>query len=118
MKGWGLSGNLTADPELKFTGTGKAYCNFRIAIRQGKDKDGNEKPAWFQDCVLWNEYAAENFATLVKGTKVMVIGEMKQDHWQTPEGEPRQSNVFAAHDGGASCMFQKVTATKATKEAS
>ena len=72
-----ITGNLVANPELRFTSTGNPICSFRIASNQGKDKE-----ALFIECEVWNEDITESVAELSKGTRITVTGILKQDHWE------------------------------------
>ena len=86
-------GNLTADPELRFTPSGAAVANFTVAStprmfdRQTNEwKDGE---ALFLRCNIWRE-AAENVAeSLTRGSRVIVSGRLKQRSFETREGEKR-----------------------------
>src|SRR2546423_12140451 len=86
-------GNLTADPELRFTPSGAAVANFTVAStprtfdRQSNEwKDGE---ALFLSCSVWRQ-AAENVAeSLQRGARVIVTGRLKQRSYDTREGEKR-----------------------------
>ena len=86
-------GNLTADPELRFTPSGAAVASFTVAStprtfdrQAGEWKDGE---TLFMRCSLWRE-AAENVAeSLTKGTRVIVQGRLVQRSYETREGEKR-----------------------------
>lgn len=88
-----LVGNLTADPELRFTPSGAAVANFTVAStprtfdRQSNEwKDGD---AMFLNCSVWRQ-AAENAAeSLTKGMRVIVQGRLKSRSYETREGERR-----------------------------
>lgn len=88
-----LVGNLTADPELRFTPSGAAVANFTVAStprtfdRQSNEwKDGD---AMFINCAVWRQ-AAENVAeSLQKGMRVIVQGRLKSRSYETREGERR-----------------------------
>ncbi|WP_232547149.1 single-stranded DNA-binding protein [Propioniciclava soli] len=88
-----LVGNLTADPELRFTPSGAPVANFTVAStprtfdRQTNEwKDGD---AMFLNCAVWRQ-AAENVAeTLTKGMRVIVQGRLKSRSYETREGERR-----------------------------
>jgi single-strand DNA-binding protein len=77
-----IVGNLTADPELRYTQTGLAVANFTVAStprvfdRQSNDwKDGDPL---FMRCSIWREFAEQVQASLVKGNRVIVTGNLKQ----------------------------------------
>ena len=84
-------GNLTDDPELRFTSSGAAVANFTVASTpRFFDKQTNEwkdGDALFLRCSIWRQ-AAENVAeTLTKGSRVIVQGRLKQRSYETREGE-------------------------------
>ena len=88
-----VCGNLTADPELRFTPSGAAVANFTVASTPRKfDKQANEwkdEPTLFMRCSVWRD-AAENVAeSLDRGTRVIVTGRLKQRSYETKEGENR-----------------------------
>ena len=88
-----LVGNLTADPELRFTAGGAAVANFTVASTPRTfDKDANEwvdGEALFLRCSCWKQ-AAENVAeSLTKGMRVVVSGRLKARSYETREGEKR-----------------------------
>jgi len=104
-----LVGNLTGDPELRFTPSGSAVANFTIAStprtfdRQSNEfKDGE---TLFMRCSIWRE-AAENVAeSLTKGTRVVVTGRMKSRSFQTKEGENRTVIELEADEIGPSLRY-------------
>ena len=88
-----LIGNLTADPELRFTPNGAAVANFTVAStprtfgRQTNEwKDGD---AMFLNCSLWREYGGDVAGSPQKGTRVIVSGRLKSRSYETREGEKR-----------------------------
>lgn len=94
-----IDGNLTADPELRTTATGKKVANFSIAVNHlsQKEEDGSKSVSYF-DVEVW-ERRAENCAEyLSKGSKVTVIGKLRQDRWQSPEGSNRQKVKIVADE--------------------
>ena len=83
-------GNLTRDPELKET-SNNCVCNYTIASNEyRKDADGNYvSTAHFVDCELWDS-AAQNFVKRAKkGDNVVFAGKLRQNRWETQEGEKR-----------------------------
>jgi single-strand DNA-binding protein len=88
-----LVGNLTADPELRFTPSGAAVANFTVASTPRTfDRNTNEwrdGDAMFLNCAVWRQ-AAENVAeSLQKGMRVIVQGRLKSRSYETREGERR-----------------------------
>jgi single-strand DNA-binding protein len=104
-----LIGNLTNDPELRFTPSGSAVANFTVAStprtfdRQSNQwKDGE---ALFIRCSLWRE-AAENFVeSAAKGTRVIVSGNLKSRSYETKEGEKRTVIEMEVQEAGISVSF-------------
>jgi single-strand DNA-binding protein len=111
-------GNLVDDPELRFTPSGAAVANFRIAStprtfdRQTNDwKDGE---ALFLSCAVWRQ-AAENVAeSLQKGMRVVVQGRLKSRQYETREGEKRTAFEIDVDEVGPSLKYAtaKVTRTQ------
>ena len=86
-------GNLTADPELRFTASGAAVANFTVASTprtfdraSGEWKDGE---ALFLRCNIWRQPAENVAESLVRGSRVIVSGRLKQRSFETKEGEKR-----------------------------
>lgn len=104
-----LVGNLTADPELRFTPSGAAVANFRIAStprtfdRQTNEwKDGE---ALFLSCSVWRQ-AAENVAeSLTKGMRVVVQGRLKQRSYEDREGQRRTVVELEVEEVGPSLKY-------------
>ncbi len=105
-----ITGNLTREPELKFTSTGTPLCSFTIASNQGKDKK-----ALFIDCDVWNDDITESVAELPKGTRITVTGLLKQEYWEK-DGEEHSRLKITAQDVSVSCRWQKVSATRIRKD--
>ncbi len=86
-------GNLVADPELRFTPSGAAVANFRVASTpRVLDKTTNEwkdGESLFITCNVWRQYAENVAESLTKGMRVIVTGRLKQRSYETREGEKR-----------------------------
>jgi len=95
-----LTGNLTDDPELRFTPNGAAVANFRLAVTP-RVKDGD---TWRDgDTSFFRVQAfrglAENLTeSLSKGARVVVVGQLKARSWETPEGEKRSVVEITAEE--------------------
>ena len=103
-----LAGNITADPELRFTPSGAAVAKFTIASTPRYfDKGSNEwkdGDTLFLTCNVWRQ-AAENAAeTLQKGMRVIVQGRLKQRSYETKEGEKRTVYEVEVDDFGPSLL--------------
>lgn len=91
-----LFGNLTRDIELRYTQSNKAVGQFTVAINNGKDKEGNDRPADFINCVVW-ETPAENMKKYThKGSKVAVKGSIKNDNYEDEQGNKKYRTYVLA----------------------
>jgi single-strand DNA-binding protein len=102
-------GNLTSDPELRFTPSGAAVANFTVASTPRTfDKQSNEwkdAETLFMRCSIWRE-AAENVAeSLAKGTRVVVTGRLVSRSYDTKEGEKRTVMELQAEEVGPSLKY-------------
>jgi single-strand DNA-binding protein len=112
-------GNLTADPELRFTPSGAAVANFTVAStprtfdRQSNEwKDGE---ALFLNCSVWRQ-AAENAAeSLQRGMRVIVSGRLKARSYETREGEKRTVFEIDVDEVGPSLKYATAKVTKTTR---
>lgn len=90
-----FAGFLGRDPEVRYTSSGTAICNFSLAVsKRWKDNDGNKKEetAWI-DCQAWGK-TGENFGEICyKGSNVFVEGEMKQDTWKDKKTDQKRSKL-------------------------
>lgn len=88
-----LIGNLTRDPELRFTPQGTAVCTFGLATnRQWTTESGEKKEdVEFHRIVAWNKLAELCSQLLAKGRKVYVEGRLQTRNWNTQEGDPRST---------------------------
>lgn len=75
-------GRISSDIELRTTQSGIAVCSFSIAINNGKDKDGNERPADFINCRAWRETANFISKWFQKGKMIAIEGKFKTDKYQ------------------------------------
>lgn len=109
-------GNLVDDPELRFTPSGAAVANFRVASTPRTfDKNSNEwkdGDALFLSCSVWRE-AAENVAeTLTKGLRVIIQGRLKQRQYETREGEKRTVVELDVDEIGPSLKYATAKVTR------
>jgi single-strand DNA-binding protein len=88
-----IVGNLVDDPELRFTNTGIAVANMRVAVTQRIQQDGEwrDGDTSFLRVNVWRGQAEHLADSLGKGDRVMVTGRLRQRSWETPEGEKRRS---------------------------
>ncbi|MFE4872478.1 single-stranded DNA-binding protein [Streptomyces sp. NPDC056682] len=106
-------GNLTADPELKFTPSGAALAKFTIAATpRTYDKDSGkwtDGTATFFRCAAWRQLAEHAAESLTKGSRVVAFGRIRQHDWTTDQGEKRSMLVLEVDEIGASIRFTTVT---------
>jgi single-strand DNA-binding protein len=112
-------GNITDDPELRFTPSGAAVANFTVAStprtmnRQTNEWEDGE--ALFLRCSIWRQ-AAENVAeSLQKGARVIVQGRLKARTWETREGEKRTSFELDVDEIGPSLRWATAKVTRASR---
>jgi single-strand DNA-binding protein len=110
-------GNLTSDPEIRYTQSGLAVANFTIAStprvfdRQANEmKDGD---SLFLRCSVWREFAEHVAGSLTKGTRVVATGTLKQRSYETKEGEKRTSYELDVDEIGPSLRWATATVTRA-----
>lgn len=112
-------GNLTADPELRFTPSGAAVANFTVAStprtfdRQTNEwKDGE---ALFLRCNIWRDAAENVTESLTKGTRVIVSGRLKQRSYETKEGERRTVVELEVDEIGPSLRYATAKVNRASR---
>ncbi|KDN18916.1 single-stranded DNA-binding protein [Amycolatopsis rifamycinica] len=115
-------GNLTSDPELRFTPAGSAVANFTVAStprlfdrESGTWRDGD---ALFLRCSLWREYAENVAESLGRGTRVVVHGRLRQRSYDTKEGEKRTVVELDVEEIGPSLRYATAKVTKVSRAAS
>ena len=109
-------GNLTGDPELRFTPSGAAVANFTVAStprtfdRQSNEwKDGD---TLFLRCSIWREAAESVAESLTKGTRVIVTGRLVQRSYETREGEKRTVYELQVDEVGPSLRYASAKVTR------
>ncbi len=112
-------GNLTADPELRFTPSGAAVANFTVAstprIYDRQSSEWKDGEALFLRCNIWRE-AAENVAeSLTRGSRVIVTGRLKQRSYETREGEKRTVVEVEVEEIGPSLKYATAKVNKASR---
>ncbi len=112
-------GNLTADPELRFTPSGAAVASFTVASTpRSFDRQSNEwkdGETLFLRCSIWRE-AAENVAeSLTKGTRVIASGRLVQRSFETREGEKRTVVELQVDEVGPSLRYASAKVTRAQR---
>ena len=114
-----LIGNLTDDPELRFTPNGAAVANFRLAVtprvREGDSwKDGETS---FFRINVWRQQAENAAESLTKGTRAIVIGRLRMRSWETDAGEKRTVVEVEADEVAPSLRFATAKVERASSKA-
>jgi single-strand DNA-binding protein len=104
-----IVGNLTDDPELKYTPNGAAVANFSVAVSR---RVRNEATGQWEDADtsflrvnVWRTLAENAAESLTRGTRVIVTGRIRQRSWETPEGERRSVVEIEADEIGPSLKW-------------
>jgi single-strand DNA-binding protein len=103
-----LIGNITRDPELRFTPSGAAVANFGLAVnRRWRNQQTNEweEQVSFFDIVCWRELAENVSESLTKGSRIMVSGRLDQRSWETENGDKRSKVEVVADEIGPSLRW-------------
>ncbi len=114
-----LTGNLTADPELRFTSSGPAVANFTVAATCCTlDKTTNQwrdGEALFMRCTLWRQ-PAENLAeSLRRGDRVIITGRLRQRSFETREGDKRTTIELDVDEIGPSLKYATAKVNRTTR---
>jgi single-strand DNA-binding protein len=109
-----FAGNLTEDPEVRYTEAGIARAMFRVAVSGRREQEAS-----FFTVVVWRdqaEHAAESLVT--KGSRVVVVGRLQQRSWTDQDGSARQVVEVMADELGPSLRWATTTTTRATRSQS
>src|SRR6266536_211084 len=114
-----MVGNLTADPDLRYTASGAALARFTVAStprlydRQAEGyRDGDPL---FLTCTAWRDLAENIAESLTKGARVVVTGRLRLSRWETPDGQPRSAYGLDVDDLGPSLRFATAAVHRPTR---
>lgn len=110
-----LVGNITRDPELRFTPSGQPTATFGLAVNrrwQNRQNQEWEEATSFFDVVCWRELAENAASSLSRGSRVIVTGRMEQRSWETQEGDKRSKIEVVADELGPSLRWATAVVTK------
>jgi len=110
-----LVGNVTRDPELRFTPSGQAIATFGLAVnRVWTDRQSNERKeaVSFFDIVCWQQMGENASESLQKGARVIVTGRLEQRSWETQDGEKRSKIEVIADEIGPSLRWATASIAK------
>ncbi|WP_295626376.1 single-stranded DNA-binding protein [uncultured Corynebacterium sp.] len=111
-----LIGNVVADPELRYTQSGAAVANFRVASTpRAFNRDSGQwedQDALFLTCNIWRDAAENVMESLSKGMRVIVQGRLRQRNYETREGERRTVYEIEVDEVGPSLKFASAQVTR------
>jgi single-strand DNA-binding protein len=113
-----IVGNLTADPELRFTASGKAVAKLRVAVserRKAPDGTWEDGDSTYWSVTVWDRLAEHAGDSLTKGQRVIAIGRVASRTWETKEGEKRTDYEITADALGPDLKWATARVTKASK---
>ncbi|MBW3588029.1 MAG: single-stranded DNA-binding protein [Actinobacteria bacterium] len=111
-----LVGNLTRDPELRYTPSGAAVAKFGIAVNRYFTKNGErEERTDFFNVNAWRQLAEHVAESLAQGTRVIVTGRIQSRSWETEDGQKRNVIEIEADEVGPSLRWATAQITKATR---
>jgi single-strand DNA-binding protein len=114
-----LSGNVTGDPELRFTPSGRAVSNLSIAVNE---RVKNEETGQWEDTepefhrvTVWGDQAERVTECFRKGDRVVAVGFFQDRNWTDKEGERRTTTEFTAREIGPSLLFRDADIKRPTR---
>lgn len=106
-------GNLTRDPELRFTAGGRAVANFGVACNRRYQVNGEwQESVSFFNIVAWSYLGENAAASLTKGARVIVTGRLEQRSWEKDDGTKRDTVEIVADEIGAALRFATADITR------
>jgi len=113
-----LVGNLTRDPELRFTQSGRGVASFGLAVNRRYQMNGEwQEETSFFNVVAWGDLGENASASLNKGSRVVVTGRLQQREYETREGEKRTVVEVIADDLGPSLRWAQAEVNKISRDA-
>ena len=112
-------GNITRDPELRFTPNGQARASFGLAVNrrwQNRQTQEWEEATSFFDVTCWGDLGDNVSESLGKGSRVIVTGRLEQRSWETQEGEKRSRVEIIADEVGPSLRWATAQVTKTDRK--
>jgi single-strand DNA-binding protein len=109
----GFAGNLTDDPEVRYTEGGIARAMFRVAVSGRREQEAS-----FFTVVVWRDQAEHAAESLSKGSGVVVLGRLQQRSWTAEDGSARSIVEVVAEELGPSLRWATATTTRATRDQS
>ena len=112
-----IVGNITRDPELRFTAGGKGIASFGVAVNRRWQQNGEwqEKGSFF-NVTAWDTLGENIAASLTKGTRVIVTGRLEQREYETKEGEKRNVVEIVADEIGPSLRWARAEVERIARD--
>ena len=112
-----IVGNITRDPELRFTAGGKGVASFGVAVSRRFQQNGEwqEKTSFF-NVTAWDTLGENCAASLTKGTRVIVTGRLEQREYETKEGEKRSVVEIVADEIGPSMRWARAEVERISRD--
>jgi single-strand DNA-binding protein len=105
-----FAGNLTDDPEVRYTEAGIARAMFRVAVSGRREQEAS-----FFTVVVWRDQAEHAAESLSKGSRVVVLGRLQQQAWTAEDGSARSAVQVVADELGPSLRWATATTTRTTR---
>ncbi len=112
-----LVGNLTRDPELRYTTGGRGVASFGLAVNRRYQQNGEwQEQVSFFNVVAWGDLGENSAASLNKGNRVVVTGRLQQREYETREGEKRSVVEVVADELGPSLRWAQAQVERITRD--
>jgi single-strand DNA-binding protein len=108
-----FAGNLTEDPEVRYTESGIARAMFRVAVSARREQEAS-----FFTVIVWRDQAEHAAQSLAKGNRVVVMGRLQQRTWTVEDGSTRSTVEVLAEELGPSLRWATATTTRTTRNSS
>jgi single-strand DNA-binding protein len=105
-----FAGNLTNDPEVRYTDSGIARAMFRVAVSGRREQEAS-----FFTVIVWRDQAEHAAQSLSKGSRVVVVGRLQQRTWTAEDGRARSTVEVLAEELGPSLRWVTATTTRAPR---
>lgn len=113
-----LVGTVGAAPDIKYLDGGTTVANFSVACRESKKENGEwvDAEATWIDCKAFGKLAENITDSLTKGTRVLIVGNMRQERWETDGGDKRSKMVLTVEHIGPELRWATAEVTKNPKD--
>lgn len=114
-----IAGNLTREPELRFTPSGQPVANFSVAVNRrwaNRTTGEYEEAVTFVDVTAWGDLGEHCAESLPKGARVVVVGRLDQQTWQNDQGDNRHKHLVTADDVAPSLKWANAKVMRLTRD--